>query len=79
MMSMQAEVDQLDQDEVILKATQLAARLKRPLYVLQGEIYANRPKSGPFSIAWPSGAVTASGLGRKRIRHKRRKPTDDEE
>ena len=65
--------------ELLLKAITMAVRVRRPTYLIKSEIVMDRPKSGPYTIAWPNGSTTASGLGRKRIRRKKTKITEQTE
>jgi hypothetical protein len=62
-------------DDVVMdpipRALRLAAQTRRPQYVLRGEILSERPPLGPFTICWPGGMVEASGVGRKKLKHRR--------
>ena len=62
----------------IPRALQIAARTRRPHYVLRGEILDARPTFGPFMIAWPNGDVEAIGVGRKKQRQRRNSGLEDD-
>jgi|HubBroStandDraft_6_1064221.scaffolds.fasta_scaffold508405_2 hypothetical protein len=59
--------------ELVMQALEKAAQGRRPLYVIGGVIQEQRPPIGPYSTVFPNGSVTASGLGRKRVRRKKPK------